>query len=307
MFNAADIVLTEGGVVERLHRHPAVVLDPFISHAGLVYEEHGRQILRSIYEDYIAVGQQAGLPFMSLAPTWRANPERVARSPYSEHDGINQDCVDLLRDIRAGYGDYASSIFIGGLMGCRGDAYRPQEALSQQEAAAFHRSQADSLAESGVDFIKVATLPALSEAIGMAATISRHDLPYILSFVIRADGTLLDGTPLHQAITRIDAMIQPPPFFYMINCVHPTIFAEALDHEAAAAEQITQRVLGLQANTSARSPEELDGLEHLDTSDPREFAEAVVELHRRYGIKVLGGCCGSDGRHMAEIARQVRH
>lgn len=294
-------------MVERIRRHPSIELDPWIAHAGLIYEEKGREVLKQMYGEYIGVGRQFDLPFMALAPSWRANPERLRQSKYSTHAHVNRDCVGFLKDIRATYGEYARSVFIGGMMACKGDAYRPEEALSQEEATLFHREQAEALAKSGVDFIKAATLPAMSEAQGIGSVLSSYDLPYILSFVIRPQGTLLDGTPIHQAIEAIDTETDPPPYFYMINCVHPSIFEQALNHEEKYSDKLRTRILGLQANTSSKTPEELNNLEYLDTSEPEEFAELMVELHRRFGVKVLGGCCGSDGHHILAIAKRVKN
>ncbi len=292
-------------MVERIRRHTEVRLDPHIAHAGLVYNTTGRQVLEDIYRSYIDIGQRYNVPFITLAPTWRANPERIRQSAYASHKSINADCVQLMKEIRTSYGDYASSIFVCGLMGCKGDAYLPQEALSTEEATVFHGEQAQALAESGVDCIKAPTLPALSEALGIAAAISPLQLPYILSFVIRGDGTLLDGTPLHQAIQEIDSKTNRPPLFYMINCVHPTIFTQAFIDKNNRSRHVLDRILGFQANTSALSPEELENLDHLDTSDPNEFAEQMTNIHRDLGIKVVGGCCGSDDRHVSEIAHRL--
>jgi homocysteine S-methyltransferase len=299
------VVLTEGSVVERVRRNPSVNFDPFIAHAGLIYEKKGREILKNIYKEYIGIGQNYNLPMMNLAPTWRVNPERLKKSNYSRYKDINKDCVEFLKEIRENFSDYAKSIFIGGAMACKGDAYLPGEALSKEDAALFHLEQAESLAESGVDFIKAATLPAASEAYGIASAISRCGIPYILSFVIRPDGTLLDGNPLHKTIELIDAEINPRPHFYMINCVHPAIFEQAISHELRYSKHVIKRISGFQANTSSKSPEELNNLSYLDTTEPGEFADLMISLHKRFGIKVLGGCCGSDDRHITEIAKRI--
>ena len=152
-----------------------------------------------------------------------------------------------------------------------------------------------------MDFILAATLPAVSEALGIAAAVSQCGIPYGLSFVIRSDGRILDGTPLQTAIEKIDATVDPAPLFYQINCVHPTIFKEALKHSDPG----SGRILGLQANTSLKSPEELDGLDYLDTSEPKEFAESMLALHTQFGLKIIGGCCGTDHRHIEEIAKRL--
>ncbi|MCP3872927.1 MAG: homocysteine S-methyltransferase family protein [Desulfobacteraceae bacterium] len=301
----SKILLTEGGVVERIKRDPSVNLDPHIAHSGLIYDSKGKEALKKIYSGYIDVGKKYNLPFLSLAPTWRANPERIKKSVFNKHENINKDCVDFLKGIRDSYSNYSKNIFIGGLMACRGDAYRPEEALSKEDAKIFHKEQAEQLAESDVDFIKVATLPSVSEAYGMASAISSKKTPYILSFVINTDGTILDGTPIHEAIELIDTEIYPKPIFYMVNCVHPTIFKEAISKEINFSKKAIERIQGLQANTSSKSPDELDNLSYLDTSDPEEFGELMVSLHSSFGIKVLGGCCGSDCNHITEIAKKI--
>jgi homocysteine S-methyltransferase len=303
--NSSPFILTEGAVIERLNRDPAIELDPHVLHAGLIYDDNGRMALEKIYRRYIEIGLKYNYPTLLSAPTWRANPERIDASRFQRHKTLNADCVRFLQSIRASYKGYAKTIFIAGMMACRGDAYRPEEALSESDATEFHKPQAAMLAESGADFIMAATLPAVSEARGMATAIAAWNIPYIVSFVIRPNGALLDGTPLHRAIEQIDSIHQQIPFFYMINCVHPTVFDQGLDREAAPSELVRKRLFGLQANTSARSPEELDGLEQLDGSEPEGFAEELLALHHKFGIKVIGGCCGTDHRHIEAIAARL--
>jgi len=305
IIETSSAVLTEGGVVERIKRNTALTLDPWIAHAGLIYHEEGRKVLEQLYTGYMEIGRMYGLPFMSLAPTWRVNPERLKKSGYSACENITRDCVDLLKQIRTKYNENSTSIFIGGVMACRGDAYRPEEALSKEDAVRFHKDQAIALAECEVDFIQVATLPALTEAYGMASVLSHFDIPYILSFVIRPEGTLLDGTPIYKAIELIDKEIDPKPHFYMVNCVHPNVFLRAMDCFKKRFQTLKTRILGLQANSSSKGPEELDKLDFLDTSAPEEFADAMVSLHRQFGTKVLGGCCGTNDSHIGEIAKRL--
>ncbi len=299
-------ILTEGAMVERIRRHPDVTLDPEIAHAGLIYSDGGRNVLAGIYRQYLSIGSRHDLPMLTLAPTWRANPERIAKAGSSHKvETLNRDCVSFLKELRDGYGDYGKKIFVAGMLGCRGDAYDPRAALGEKDAAYFHGQQVEALAASGVDFIKAATLPAVSEALGIARAISNSGLPAVISFVIRPDGTILDGTPLHLAVEMIDAAVNPAPAFYMVNCVHPTVFTRAMDIETALSEKVARRVLGFQANTSAKSPEELDKLDYLDTTEPDLFAKMMLEIHRAYGTRVLGGCCGTDESHIEKIAQQL--
>jgi homocysteine S-methyltransferase len=299
------VILAEGALIERLRRNPGVRLDPHIVHAGLIYDSRGQTALRQIYRQYLDIGRMAGLPLLTCAPTWRANPARLRQAGFDGRTDVNGDCVRFLASIRSEYGAYAGQVFVGGLMSCRGDAYKPAEALPADEAAAFHQPQARALAAAGADFLLAATLPAVSEALGLARAMAGCGPPYALSFVLRPSGTLLDGTPLHQAIAMIDAAADPAPLFYMANCVHPTVFESAFAAAISQSPSVGKRVIGLQANTSTKSPEELDRRGALDGAEPEPFANAMVGLHHWFGTKILGGCCGTDNRHIAAIARRI--
>jgi len=302
----AEFILTEGGMVERIRRDSRLKLDPQIAHAGLIYEEEGKKALEHIYREYIDIAQKYDFPMFTYAPTWRANPERIKQSAYKNKKNINQDGVAFLKNIRDSYGDFAKKIFVGGLMACKGDAYKPEEALSTAEAKIFHQTQIKQLAESKVDFIKAATMPALSEVMGIAQLLSDIDIPYIISFVIKPEGKLLDGTPLHIAIEEIDSKVKNPPLFFMLNCVHPSAFKTAFENEIQFSEKIKSRLLGFQANTSAKTPEELEQLTYLDTTEPKPYAKQMIDLYQTTGLKLMGGCCGSDCTHIAEIAFQIK-
>ena len=139
----------------------------------------------------------------------------------------------------------------------------------------------------------------------MTRAMAETGVPAIPSFVLRPQGTLLDNTPLHEAMAALDAVVSPRPFAYMANCVHPTVFASALAHALEADASLAGRIIGLQANTSARSPEELDGADALDTEAPDNFAAAMLGVHRRFGTQILGGCCGTDDHHITEIAKAI--
>jgi homocysteine S-methyltransferase len=194
-------------------------------------------------------------------------------------------------------------------MSCRGDAYRPEEALSPAEAAEFHSWQAEALAAAGVDFLLASTLPALSEASGLAKALAATGLPYLVSFVARPEGTLLDGTPLREAIPAIDTAVATPPLAYLINCTHATVFRQALLHEVNSTTLVRERIVGLLANTAALSPEELDNSAELVEEAPEAFGRSVALLQRDLGMKILGGCCGTDDRHIrclaGELGRQI--
>ncbi|MEE4354956.1 MAG: homocysteine S-methyltransferase family protein, partial [Desulfococcaceae bacterium] len=301
LLSDSETILTEGAVIERLRRNPSLTLNPHVYHAGFVYEPSDRDHLEKLYRQYMDAGFSSGLPILICTPTWRAGKERTEKAGYPD---VNQDAFRFMDNIRRTYGEYAEKIFIGGLIGPKGDAYHPEEALSEKEAFEYHRFQVQELTQAGADFLMAATLPALSEAAGISRAMAESGIPYIPSFVIRPSGTLLDGTPLHKAVSVIDSQVAPPPVCYLVNCVHPSVFHEAVSHEMKMMPDICRRIMGLQANTSAKSPEELENSEQLETENPASFAESMLKLHKSFGIKILGGCCGSDDRHIKEIAEK---
>lgn len=289
------IVLAEGSVHERLRRRPDVPFDPQIGVAALVFDGPSRELLERVHRGYVAIGASHGLPMLVQTDTWRASGARIAASAWAGTD-VNRACVSLARDVA---GAAPGAVLVAGLLGPAGDAYDPDAALGRDDARRYHAEQADALADAGSDLLLCATLPALSEAIGLAEAMAATGLPAVVSFVVRRSGTLLDGTPLDDAIGMIDDIVDPAPIGYMLNCVHPRVLGSALEACPAA----VARVIGLQANTSAREPEELDGLAELETAEPEHFAHEIAAAGRSFGLRVLGGCCGTGEEHIAALAR----
>lgn len=301
LLHAHRRILGEGAVIERLRRRPGLTLDPHLVNSAFVFDAERRALLAEIYRQYLEIGRTHDLPLLMTAPTWRANAERIAAAGYGGCE-VNAENVRLLQELRQATGPYAAKVVIGGMIGCRGDAYRPEEALATAEARVFHAWQAGRLAAAGVDFLIAITQPALSEALGLAGAMAATGRPHLVSFVVRPTGTLLDGTPLHDAIAAIDAAVTPRPAGYLINCTHPAFARAALSHLVHASPPAQARVLGLLANTAALSPELLDQQPHLITADPAAFADELVAVGRELGLQVLGGCCGTDDRHIRCLA-----
>lgn len=244
----------EGALGERLKREYNLNIDGIVAIASLVYVPEGRDALAKLWKEYMQIAQSQHLPFMATTPTRRANRERVYASEYS--DSIIADNVDFLKSIMS---EAPSTMYIGGLMGCKGDAYTGEGALNTTEAFHFHNWQAQLFKDAQVDFLYAGIMPTLPEAIGMAMAMAETKIPYIISFTIRRDGCLIDGSSIHDAINTIDNNVFEPPLCYMTNCVHPSIVQEALSKTCNKTELVKNRFLGIQANTSALPYEELDG------------------------------------------------
>ena len=303
-FEKSQCILGEGAVIERLRRNSEFELDPDIVNSAFIYDKDRRTAISGIYRQYLDIGLKYNLPLLLSTPTWRANRERIAKAGYEKTD-VNGDNFRFLDGMRKSYGEYANNIVICGLLSCRGDAYNQSEALKTKDAHEFHLWQANRLAEAGVDFLLAATLPALSEATGLAKALADTGKPYIISFVFRSEGTMLDSTPLKDAISIIDTDVNPKPIAYMANCTHASIFKTAIMHDTNSSATVRKRVAGLLANTAALNPEELDDSEALIEEDPQIFGQLLANLHSELSIKILGGCCGTDDRHIDNLAKRL--
>lgn len=295
-----DSILMEGALGERLKREYGLTLDEYIAMAKLIYEEKGAMALTRLWKEYMDIASRCHLPFLATTPTRRANQERIKKSDGSEK--IIFDNVNFLRNIQKNSG---IEMYVGGLMGCKGDAYTGDGALSEKEAFQFHKWQAECFRESKVDFLYAGIMPVLSEAAGMAMAFENTGLPYIISFTIQEDGRLIDGTTITDAITYIDHITNDGPVCYMTNCVHPSIIFKALSQPFNQNKIINNRFWGIQANTSPLSYAELDGAVDLKSSEPEEFAQEMIKLRSINTIKIWGGCCGTDHRHMECLAQKL--
>lgn len=297
-FNTSSALLTEGAIVERLRHEYRIPLDEQIVHAGLIYNEQHRQQLAAIYREYLDIAEARRLPLLLMTPTRRANRERIAASAYKDRH-VLKDNAAFLSGLRQ---SYTTPVYIGGLTGCRGDAYSGQKCFSVEEAFDYHLPTLLDFRESGVEFLFAGIMPELSEATGMAKAMETTGLPYIISFMIGRNGRLMDGTFIHEAIEKIDKQTSRPPICYMANCVHPDILHEALLHPMNDTELVKARFDGIQANAAALSPEELDGCSCLKSSTAAELSDRLLSLLWDFPLKICGGCCGTDASHLGMFA-----
>jgi S-methylmethionine-dependent homocysteine/selenocysteine methylase len=294
LLDTHDLVLMEAAVVERLRRGGRVELHPTLAHAPLIYDHAGRRALEEIYRSYIAVARTANLPLLLCTPTWRANHERLHVSAIRRD--VNNDAVGFLRSLQEAAAASGPAMRIGGLIGCRNDCYRPEEGLAADEAEEFHAWQVRRLAGAGVDFLIAETLPNVHEATGIARAMAGTGVPYIISFAIDREGRLLDQTPLPQAVSLLDAVDPAPAIGYMVNCSHPSFL-----NAPRQPPDLFSRLVGYKGNASSLDQTELDGQNEIQVDDVATWGDEMLRLNRRYGVKVLGGCCGTGVEHLRYI------
>lgn len=288
------LILMEAAISEPIRRSEHISLHPNLSISSLIYDEKGSLVLKKLYNNYLQVARDADLPFIMFTPTWRANFERVKNSRVSLN--INADAVKFMNKIRDDQKIGRSKILIGGMVGCKNDCYRPQEGLSVSESEQFHLWQIVQLAKAGVDFLVAETLPNINEALGIAKAMSNTGIPYVISFVINRNGYILDGTNLFTAMSIIDSSTKKVPIGFMVNCSYPA-FLHASKKPAGGFD----RLIGYQANASALDHSDLDGAGVLHAEDVSEWGAEMLALNRNYGIRLLGGCCGTGVEHLKYI------
>ena len=290
-----DITLTDGGIETRIIYEFKRSIGDFEAYK-LLGDAAGRDILRRIYQSYAEVAARHSLPIELGTPTWRAS-----RKWIKDVEGVNSGAVELLRAVRQQFSDV--QIILAGVIGPASDGYATDEALSADAAFAYHCDQADVLAGLDVDLLYAPTFPALSELSGVARAMAQSGRPYALAPMLHPDGTMLDGTSLADAITRIDAEISPRPEYYMIGCLYPTHAQTALQALRTVRPALLNRVRGLKANASPLSPEELDKLNRLAATDVHNWVRDELTCAREFNLSILGGCCGTDERYIDALAR----
>ena len=288
-------VVTDGGLETDLIHHRGADLPDFAAFP-LVDDERGRELLLDDYRDYVGIAERAGAGVQLETPTWRASGDWGDRLGFSaaELRRVNRDAVALLDRLRDEVG--FESMLVSGCLGPRGDGYSAGDVVDPDSAAAYHTPQIEAFAEAGADLVTVLTLTGTAEAVGIVRAARATGLPVAASFTVERDGRLPDGTPLSEAVTAVDA--EAAPDYFMVNCAHPSHIAPAL----TTAGDWCSRIVGLRANASARSHEELDAATEFDEGDPVELARAQDALRPRLpGLALVGGCCGTDARHVAAM------
>ncbi len=299
LFGKGAIFLMEGALGERLKREYGLVIDGPVAMGDLLYQPGGKEALQSLWKGYLAIAERNGLPFLATTTTRRLNRQRMANTAYD--DQIFLDQVQFLKQVLA---QAAVPAYAGALLGCCGDAYTAEGCLeTAEEAEAFHWWAASRFAKAGAQFLMAGLMPTLPEALGMAKAMARTGLPYLISFTVKKEGTLIDGTPIHEAIAAIDAQTAPNPLCYLSNCIHPTLLQQALEAPVNQTALVKKRFRGIQANTSMLEYDQLDGAKELMTTSPNQLAEAMAVFRDRF--QIFGGCCGTDERHMAAIAERL--
>lgn len=299
-----QLFMTDGGLETTLIFEDKIDL-PYFASFDLLKDAAGTRRLEDYYDRYAVMAREQGLGLVLEAPTWRANTDWAARLGYdaSRLAAINRDAIALLLRVRRRHETEQTPIVISGNLGPRGDGYRADAQMSAEQARDYHRAQIATFAGTDADMVAAFTINYVEEGIGIVAAAQECKMPVAISFTLETDGRLPSGDTLEHAIRRTDLETDAYAIYYMINCAHPTHFDKVL----ASGGKWLERISGLRANASRRSHAELDESTDLDAGDAEELGSQYRGLQAVLPkLSVVGGCCGTDHRHVEAICRSMK-
>lgn len=293
--------LTDGGMETTLIFQEGIELPHFAS-ITLMQTEQGREVLRDYFRSYLKLAETYQTGFVLESVTWRASADWASPLGISESQlqRLNEQSIQLLDELRAEFSDLQSPLLLSGCVGPRGDGYQPGKMMTADEAENYHRWQIQHLVQGQPDLITAMTLSYKEEAIGIARAAQSKDIPVVLSFTLETNGSLPSGELLPDVVRQVDKATDGYPLYYMINCAHPSHFLHIFEEQG----EWMKRIQGLRTNASTKSHAELDESTELDIGDPQQLGRDHLPLMSFLNnMKVLGGCCGTDLRHVDAIAR----
>ena len=297
---SGELYLTDGGIETTLIFHEGLELPDFAAF-DLLKRPTGQQVLRKYFRTYGSIARKFRAGLILESATWRANPDWAFKIGYTREElaEANRKAIELLEEVRAEIEDSKTHVVISGCVGPRGDGYVPERVMSPAEAQAYHAEQIETFADTAADMITAITMNYAEEAVGVALAAKHAQMPVAVSFTVETDGRLATGQTLRSAIEQVDEATALYPAYYMINCAHPSHFV----HAVVPSEEWTSRIRGVRANASRKSHAELSEATELDAGDPEELALQHRLLKDRLAkLNVIGGCCGTDHRHVERIA-----
>lgn len=274
-----------------------------------VLDSDGDTQLREMYTCYVdALTSVLGPHILMASPTYKANSDHMTKLGYIgdiEVERVNRLSAEWMcrfraeKEIVAKLGD--RRFIVAGEVGPRGDGYDLQTKMTSAEAALYHRPNTRGLMLGGVEVIQAMTMTYADEAAGVAIAAAEVGLPCIIHFTVETDGRIADGSSLTEAVASTDEALKlagkAAPLFFGVNCAHPVQIELAF----ASAGTMLARLSSIRVNASKKTHAELDGSSELEDSNIEELGAEVEALKAKYNLRVFGGCCGCDHRHLRRI------
>ncbi len=299
---SGDLFLTDAGLETDLIFNHGIEIREFAAHT-LLPEPNDRDALANYFRAFLSLAREKDAGFILESQTWKAHMHwaKDLGATDGELSDANRDAIAFIAGLRDEFSSNAKPIVLNGIIGPRGDAYAPEEAVAANEAEAYHAKQIEWLAQTEVDMITALTFTQSDEAIGIVRAAGAAGLPIVVSFTVETDGNLPTGQSLKDAIAAVDKATESSAAYFMVNCAHPDHFTHVLEDG-----DWSHRIRGIRCNASRKSHAELDGSETLDDGNPVELGSQYRAIREKMPwLNVFGGCCGSDLRHVTEIAHTL--
>ena len=297
---AGELFLCDGGIETDLIFNQGIEIREFAAHT-LLPDEQGREALANYFRGFLKLARESGTGFILDSQTWKAHRHWADDLGATEEElkQANLDSIAFIAGLREEFRDNQKPIVLNALLGPRGDAYTPDSEIATHEAEDYHSEQIGWLAGTDVDMVTATTFTQSDEAIGVVRAANKVGLPAVVSFTVETEGGLPAGQALSEAIEAVDQATNNGPAYFMVNCAHPEHFMHVLSDT-----RWSRRIHGLRCNASRKSHAELDQSETLARGYPVELATLYKRIRATMPwLNVFGGCCGSDLRHVVEIAR----
>jgi len=297
---SGGLFLADAGIETDLIFNHGIEISEFAAHT-LLPDARGRRAMADYFRGFLSLARDSGAGFILDSQTWKAHPHwaDALGATIEELRLANRESIDFIAGLRDEFAGDGMPIVLAGIVGPRGDAYAPEATVAAREAEEYHATQVDWLAETAADFIAGTTFSQSDEATGLVRAARAAGMPVVISFTVETDGRLPTGQPLGDAIRAVDDATGSAAAYFGVNCAHPDHFFHVLEDADWA-----RRIRSLRCNASRRSHAELDASDTLDAGNPTELGSQYEAILRRMPwVNIVGGCCGTDLRHVTEIAR----
>lgn len=299
---AGDLFLTGAGIETDLIFNHGIKIREFAAHT-LLPDPVGKKAIIDYFRGFLSLAREQNTGYILDSVTWKAHLHWAGDLGANEQElrESNKDSIALMSQLRDEFSANGKPIVLNGIVGPKGDAYAPEAAVAVHEAERYHSKQIGWLAETDVDMVSALTFTQSDEASGLVLAARSARLPVVVSFTVETDGRLPTGQPLGEAIESVDHSTDGFASYFMVNCAHPDHFSHVISDTPWA-----RRIRGIRCNASRKSHAELDASPTLDAGDPVELCHQYVALKAKLPwLNVFGGCCGSDLRHVTQIARAL--
>jgi homocysteine S-methyltransferase len=246
------------------------------------------ELVLQIHKEYIEAGAD-----IITTNTFRTNPYTITKAGLLKSD---RDMPQALTKIACNLAKQAKGdkkVVIGGSVAPIEDCFSPQLYPGEEIAQKDHYAHIKNLKQSGVDFILAETMLSIKEVLIVLSQAKRLKIDCMVSFALQENGNILNGDNLIEALNTVS---EYNPLAFLINCTTLDIIEKVIDSLLANAKI----PIGVYPNFGP--PVKGKFAKYLT---PEKFAEALFRLGKK-GVKILGGCCGTQPQHIKALANRVK-